>query len=54
MCVFDGVWRENYFGGEPIRRNEVELRVEKPKNRKAVGEDYVREKMIKGGREWVD
>ena len=20
MCGFDGVWRGNYFGGEPIRR----------------------------------
>ena len=27
MCGFDGVWRGNYFGGEPIRRTEVEVRV---------------------------
>ena len=26
---FNGGWRGNYFGGEPIRRTEVELRVGK-------------------------
>ena len=34
MCGFDGVRRGNYFGGEPIRRMEVEVRVEKLKNGK--------------------
>ena len=29
MCGFDGVWRGNYFGGEPIVRMEVEVRVGK-------------------------
>ena len=32
MCSFDRVWRVNYFGGEPIRRTEVEVRVRKLKN----------------------
>ena len=31
---FVGVWRGSYFGREPIRRTEVEVRVEKLKNRK--------------------
>ena len=26
LCGFDGVRRGNYFGGEPIRRTEVEVR----------------------------
>ena len=25
ICGFDGVRRSNYFGGEPIRRTEVEV-----------------------------
>ena len=25
MCGFDRVWRGNYFGGEPIRRKEIEI-----------------------------
>ena len=29
MCYFDGIQRSNYFGGEPIGRAEVEMRVEK-------------------------
>ena len=33
MCGFDGVQRSSYFGGEPIRRNEMEVRVGKLKNR---------------------
>ena len=32
MCGFDGIQRGNYFGGEPIGRVEVELRVGKLKN----------------------
>ena len=31
MCGFDGIQRGNYFGGEPIRKAEVELRVGKLK-----------------------
>ena len=29
MYGFDGVRRGNYFGGEPVRRTEVEVRVGK-------------------------
>ena len=32
MCVFDGVRRGKYFGGEQSRRTEVEVRVGKFKN----------------------
>ena len=49
MCGFDGVWRSNYFGGEPAKRTEVEARVGKFKNGKAVGKDEVAGEMIKGG-----
>ena len=45
MYSFIGVQRENYFGGEPIRRIEVEARVEKLKNRK----EEVSKEMVKGG-----
>ena len=31
MCGFDGILRGNYFGGEPIGRAEVEVRVGKVK-----------------------
>ena len=49
MCGFHGVQRGNYFGGEPIRRTKVEVRVGKLKNGKAVGKDEVTGEMIKGG-----
>ena len=49
MCVFDRVWRGNYFEGEPIRRTEVEVKVGKPKNGKAAVKDEVTGEMIKGG-----
>ena len=49
MCDFDGFRRGIYFGGEPIRRTKVEVRVGKVKNGKAVGKDEVTGKMIKGG-----
>ena len=39
MCDFDGIRRGSYFGGEPIGRAEVELRVGKLKNGKAAGGD---------------
>ena len=41
MCGFDGVRRGNYFGGEPTRRTEVEVRVGKFKNGKAAGKGDV-------------
>ena len=31
MCGFDGIRRGNYFGGEPIGRAKVEVRVGKVK-----------------------
>ena len=49
MCGLDGIWRGNYFGGEPIRIAEVEVRVGKLKNRKATGQDEITGDMIKGG-----
>ena len=33
--------RGNYFGGEPIRRTEVEVKVGKLKNGKAAGKDEI-------------
>ena len=57
MCGFDGIRRGNYFGGEPIGRAEVEVRVSKLKNRKATGKDEITGEMIKdgGGRvvDWI-
>ena len=47
MSGFDGVWRGNYFRGEPIRRTEVKIRVEKLKNGKAAGKDEVTGEIIK-------
>ena len=41
MCGFNGVQRGNYFGGKPIRRTEVEVKVGKLKNGKAAGKDEV-------------
>ena len=37
MCGFGGIWRGNYFGGEPFGRAEVEVRVGKLQNGKAAG-----------------
>ena len=37
------------FGGEPIGRAEVEVRVGKLKNGKATGKDEIIGEMIKGG-----
>ena len=41
MCGFDGIRRGNYFGGEPVGRAEVEVRVSKLKNGKAAGKDEI-------------
>ena len=38
-CGFDGIMRNNYIGGELVRRTEVEVRVGKLKNKKAAGKD---------------
>ena len=47
MCGYDGVQRENYLRGEPIRKIEVE------KNGKAAGKDKVTEEMVKAGGDMV-
>ena len=47
MYSFDMVRRGNYFGGEPIRRIEVEVKVRKIKNGKATGKNNVTAEMIK-------
>ena len=47
ICGFDGARRGSYFGGEPIRRTEVEVRMGKLKNGKSVVKDEVTEEMIK-------
>ena len=39
MCDFDRIQRGNYLGGKPTGRAEVEVRVGKLKNGKAVGKD---------------
>ena len=49
MYIFDGARRGNYFGGEPIRRTKVEVKVGKLKNGKAAGKGEVTGEMIKGG-----
>ena len=43
MCGFDGIRRDNYFGGEPIGR------VGKLKTAKTAGGDEITEEIIKGG-----
>ena len=53
MCGFDGIRRGNYFGGEPIGRVEIEVRIGKFKNGKAAGEGEINEEMIKGGGDMV-
>ena len=42
MCGFDRIWRGNYFGGEPIGRGEVKVRVGKFKNGKVAGDKRLR------------
>ena len=46
MYGFDGIWRGNYLGGEPIGRAEIEVRVDKLKNGKATGKDEITGEMI--------
>ena len=48
MCGFDGVRIGNYFGGQSIRKTEVELRVGKVKNGKTAVKDEITGEMIKG------
>ena len=55
MCGFDGIRRGNYFGGEPIGRADIEVRVGKLKNGKAAGKNEITGDVIKcGGDRVVD
>ena len=54
MYDFDRIRRGNYFGGEPIERAEIEVRVGKLKNEKAAGKGEITEEMIKGRGDRVD
>ena len=47
MCNFDKIRRGNYFGGEPIGRAEIMMRVSKLKNGKAAGKVEITGGMIK-------
>ena len=49
MCGFDGIQRGNYFGGEPVGRAEVEVRVGELKDGKAAGKDEITGEVIKDG-----
>ena len=51
MCSSVGIQRGNYFGGEAIGKDEVEVRVGKLQNEKATGKDELTGEMIKGGGE---
>ena len=53
MCDFDEVRRGNYFGGEPIKRTDFEVRVGMLKNGKAAGKDDFTVEIIKGGSDMV-
>ena len=44
MCGFNGIRRDNYFGGVPIGRAEVEVR-----DGKVAGKDEITGEMTKGG-----
>ena len=48
MCGLHGARKGNYFGGEPIGRTEVEVRVEKLKNGKVTSNKEITGEMIKG------
>ena len=41
MYGFDGIWRGNYFRGEPIGRTEFKARLGKLKNGKAAGKGEI-------------
>ena len=47
MYSFDGAGRGNHFGGEPIRRNEVEIIAEKLKKGNNAGKDEITGKTIR-------
>ena len=43
MSGFDVVRRGNYFGGEPVRKTEVEVKRKKQNKGKEVGKDRLQE-----------
>ena len=45
VCAFDRVQKGKYFGGDPIKRIEVEVRMGKIKNGKSAGKDEVMREM---------
>ena len=49
MYGFDRIQRGNNFGGKPIGRVEIEVRVGKLKNGKVGGKDEITGEIIKGG-----
>ena len=49
MWHFDETRRGNYFGGEPIGKAEVQVRVSKLKNGKAASKDEITIEMKKDG-----
>ena len=49
MWGFDGIQRGNYFGREPSRRAEVEVRVGTLMNGKGTGKDEITQEIIKSG-----
>ena len=53
MCGLDDIQRGDYFGGEPIRRTEVEVRMGKPKNGKTASKDEVTGEIVKDGDDMV-
>ena len=53
MRGLDDIQRGDYFGGEPIRRTEVEVRMGKPKNGKTASKDEVTGEIAKDGDDMV-
>ena len=53
MCGFGGVQRGNNFGGLPIRRTEVKLKLKKLKNGKTARKHEVTGQILKGGGDMV-
>ena len=41
MCGFDGARRGNYFGGEPLSEDEVEVRNKRIKNAKTISNPFI-------------
>ena len=48
-CGFYGIQRDNYFGGKPISRTEVEIKMGKLRHGKVAGKNEVTGRRIKGG-----